>query len=156
MIGLTLARTKHLDLDSFADSDVPKMGNRMLNLISEAFAEYVRRNKLSGQVLDVISGETRDSVGFYKIRNARTSKWVVRPGLGIPGHLNYLAGFARGMMVSVRGHAYTVRPRPFMKPGWKEFRASGEVKKITGAVRAAYLSHAAKRNATVEVVEAGV
>lgn len=156
MIALTLTRTKYLDLDSFAEDEVPKMGNRTLNLISEAFADYVRRNKLSGQVLDVLTGETRGSVGFYKIKSARTSKWVVRPGMGVPGHLNYLAGFGRGMMVSVRGRSFTVHPRPFMKPGWKEFRASGEPRRIARAVRAAYLEHAAKRTPTVEVVGASV
>jgi len=72
--------------------DLPDIGNLIANAIAEEYAETVRENYLSGQVLQVITGETRASVKFFKERPGR---FGVRPGVGVPGNLNYLAGLAR-------------------------------------------------------------
>lgn len=155
MIGITLVRKRYINLEGFASDEAPKMMSRVVNILSEDFAKYVQENKLSGQVLNVVSGETRGSVGFYQVKAGAGRfglKYVVRPGKGVPGHLNYLVGMGRGMMVSVRGKAYTVRARPFMQPGWSEYRASGKPKQIKDAVLASYLAHAAQRAPTTETI----
>lgn len=155
MIGITLERRKYGDLDKFADDVRTKMSARILNIISENFSEYIKRSKLSGQVLGVRTGKTRESMGFYQLKRAKTPTYVVRPGRGIDGRLNYLGGMSRGMLITPRRgefiyirdeagritakvRAATVHARPFMGPGWKEFRASGNLRGIMTAVYNAY------------------
>lgn len=74
--------------------------------ISLEYAEFVKKNYLSGQVLKVISGKTRGSVKFAKMRKGR---FLVRPGVGISGMLNYLSKFELGN-------------KPFMGPSAREFK----------------------------------
>jgi|GEM_PF-5799290 len=137
MISMTITRKRLGDLDRFADRDVEKMSARITDLWAENFADFVRRNELSGQALKVVSGETRTSVGFYKLKDSKAS-FAVRPGKGIPGHLNYLAGMQRGMLAG-RGRKVVIRPKPFMRPGFVAWKATGEPRRIKEAVFAAYL-----------------
>lgn len=74
--------------------------------ISLRYAEFVKKHYLSGQVLRAISGKTRSSVKFAKLKKGR---FLVRPGFGIPGMLNYLVKFERGN-------------KPFMLPSAKKFK----------------------------------
>lgn len=167
MNGIVLARRKYGDLDKFAEEVRTKMSARILNLMAEEFSDYVRRSKLSGQVLGVRSGATRKSMGFYQLKKAKSPTYVVRPGKNIDGHLNYLGGMQRGMMitpksgewvyirdhsqkVSAKGKVYSaitarvraalVRPRPFMRPAWQEWK--GNARGLMKSVYNAYVERA--------------
>jgi len=155
--GVTLSRRKYGDLAKFASDVNLKMGNRILSILAAEFSEYVKRSKLSGQVLAVGSGKTRESMGFYKLKRSKGPTFVVRPGRGIDGRLNYLGGMSRGMMITpkkgewvyirneageitARVKAATVHARPFMVPAWNEYK--GNVRTISRAVYGAYLDKA--------------
>jgi len=157
MTGLTLSRRKYGDLDQFAEAVRVKMSKRILNLMAEQFSDYVKRSKLSGQVLSVRSGRTRNSMGFFQLKRARTPTYVIRPGRNVDGHLNYLGGMQRGMLLApkhgewlyirerdasgkpgkiiARVRSATVHARPFMTPAWKEWRgnASSLMRRVYGA-----------------------
>jgi hypothetical protein len=169
MIGVTLARRKYGDLDKFAGEVQTKMSARILNIMANDFSEYVKRTKLSGQVLGVRSGKTRESMGFYQLKRAKSPTYVVRPGRGIDGRLNYLGGMSRGMLITpkrgefiyirddagnitARVRAATVRARPFMAPAWSEYKSSGNVRAIMTGVYNAYLERAFSGGKT-EIVE---
>lgn len=159
MTGVVLSRRKYGDLDKFTAEVKTKLGARILNLMAEQFSDYVKRSKLSGQVLNARSGKTRDSMGFYQLKRGKGPAYVIRPGRGITGRLNYLGGMSRGMLLSpkkgewlyirdeegritARIRSAIIKPRPFMVPGWKEFKASGNVRGIMRGVYAAYLERA--------------
>lgn len=150
---MTLTRTRRGDLAKFADVDTLKMAVRITNLWAASLAEYIRANELSGQALNVETGETRDSMGFYRFKGKKAS-FAVRPGKGIAGHLNYLGGMQRGMLAG-RGRKAIIRPKPFMRPGYQGWRASGAPRDIKAAVFAAYLERALKPE-TTEVVSGGI
>jgi hypothetical protein len=124
MIAINIKRYKYGDLEKFG-KEQERIGNRMVNLMAEEFARYVRLSKLSGQVLSPASGKTKESVKFFKDKR-RKSVFVVRPGVGIPGSLNYLTGFERGFQ---KGRL-TGTKRPFMGPASKEFKAGKNHMKI--------------------------
>jgi hypothetical protein len=157
MNGIVLARRKYGDLDKFADEVRTKMSARILNLMAEEFSDYVRRSKLSGQVLSVRSGKTRESMGFYQMKKAKSPTYVVRPGRGINGRLNYLGGMSRGMMImpkrgewvyirddsgkiTARVKSAIVRSRPFMAPAWQEWK--GNARGFMKGVYNAYVERA--------------
>lgn len=154
MNAFTLIRRKYGDLEKFAEDTRTKMGARILNLIAEQYADYVRRSKLSGQVLNVRSGKTRESMGFYQLKRAKSPTYVVRPGRGIDGRLNYLGGMSRGMLIApkkgewiyirddsgkitARVKSAVVRPRPFMVPAWQEWK--GNARTLMRGVYNAYV-----------------
>lgn len=95
-----------------------RVENRIANEVSAEFAEYVKTHKLSGQVLGVRTGETRESVKFFKLKSG---EFGVRPGSGVPGRLNYLLRFERGT-------------KPFMAPSLQEFVASNQHLRIADRV----------------------
>jgi hypothetical protein len=157
MNAFTLVRRKYGDLDKFAKDTRTKMGARILNLIAEQYSDYVRRSKLSGQVLNVRSGKTRESMGFYQLKRAKSPTYVVRPGRGIDGRLNYLGGMSRGMLIApkqgewiyirdesgkitARMKSVVVRPKPFMVPAWKEWK--GNARTLMRGVYNAYVDKA--------------
>lgn len=146
MIGMTITQKGQGGLERFADVEAQKMANRITNLWAENFAEYVRVMELSGQVLDVQTGETRESVGFFKFKGAKAS-YAVRPGAGISGHLNYLAGMQRGMLAG-RGRKVIIRPKPFMRPGFSAWKASGAPRNIQQSVYGSYLDRCEQEFAT--------
>ena len=159
MSGVVLSRRKYGDLEKFTSEAKTKLSARILNPMADQFADYVKRSKLSGQVLGTRSGRTRESMGFYQLKRGKGPAYVVRPGRGINGRLNYVGGMSRGMLLSpkkgdwlyirdeegritARVRSAIVRPRPFMVPGWKEFKAGGNVRGIMRGVYAAYLEKA--------------
>ena len=88
---------------------------------SDTFVDFVRKNYLSGQRLDVITGETRDHVGAWmqkKLKGKRQSVFVIRPGKGINGLQNYL-------------ERWTGTRHEFMRPA---FAAFGSEAKIARAI----------------------
>jgi hypothetical protein len=154
MNAFTLARRKYGDLDKFAEDTRTKMGARILNLIAEQYSEYVKRSKLSGQVLSARTGKTRESMGFYQLKRAKSPTYVIRPGRGIDGRLNYLGGMSRGMLIApkngewiyirdeegkitARVKSAIVRPRPFMVPAWQEYK--GNARSLMKAVYNSYV-----------------
>lgn len=158
-VGITLSRRKYGDLDKFASDVKVKMSSRILSIMAFEFSDYVKRSKLSGQVLNVRTGKTRESMGFYKLKRNKSPTFVIRPGRDIDGRLNYLGGMQRGMLITpkrgewvyirddqgqitARVRAATVHARPFMRPGWKEYKSGGNVKAIMRNVYAAYLDRA--------------
>lgn len=139
MISMTLRKRKNGDLDKFADTQLLKMSARITSLWALSLADHIKQTQLSGQVLDVISGETKESMGFYRYKGRKAS-FAVRPGKNINGHLNYLGGMQRGMLAG-RGRKVLIRPKPFMRPGYLSWKSTGEPKRIKEAVYQAYLNH---------------
>lgn len=90
-------------------ASLPKLNNYAASVIAQEYAEFVRAKYLSGQKLRAMTGETRSSVRFFKMRNGM---FGVRPGSGIPGRLNYLYKFERGS-------------RAFMGPSRRAFKGTG-------------------------------
>jgi hypothetical protein len=97
---------------------MPGIGNLISNAVAEEFSRYARDSVFSGGVLPVQTGETRDSVRFFKIRDGI---FGVRPGVGIPGRLNYLYGLAR------KGY-------PAMERAYRQFESEGRTKQIATRV----------------------
>ena len=88
---------------------------------SDEFVDFVRKNYLSGQRLDVITGETRSHVGAWmqkKLMGKRQTAFVIRPGKGIDGLQNYL-------------ERWTGTRHEFMRPA---FAAFGSEAKIARAI----------------------
>lgn len=139
MISMSLRKRKNGDLDKFADTQLLKMGARITSLWAESLATHIKQSQLSGQVLNVVTGETRESMGFYRYKGRKAS-FAVRPGKNINGHLNYLGGMQRGMLAG-RSCKVLIRPKPFMRPGFFSWKATGEPKRIKEAVYQAYLNY---------------
>lgn len=104
-------------------SSMPGIGNFIVNQISEDFAQFVRDNYLSGQVLGVRTGETRESTRFFK---SQPGVFGVRPGVGVRGSLNYLNRFERGAL-------------PFMGPAYRAYTSSGEPERIGNRIMGAII-----------------
>ncbi len=84
---------------------------------SDTFVDYVRSNFLSGQKLNVITGETRSHVGAWmqkKLRGKRQSVFVIRPGKGIDGLQNYL-------------ERWTGTRHEFMRPAFDAFGGESQI-----------------------------
>lgn len=91
---------------------------------SDTFVEFVRKGYLSGQRLNVLTGETREHVGAWmqkRLKGKKQTVFLIRPGKGIlPGLQNYL-------------ERWTGTRHEFMRPA---FDAFGGEYKITQAVEA--------------------
>ncbi|MDR1903073.1 MAG: hypothetical protein LBQ88_12440 [Treponema sp.] len=170
MIGLTLSRQKWIDLDEFADNDLEAISAKSLALIGSLFAKYLRENKLSGQVLRVgksrltgkgdktklhQAGLTRYSTRPYSTRNRYgVPSYMVRPGVGVPGHLNYLYGMSRGYAVANTGKWFEYKTKyEFFKSGWREFKAGNKMRKLTEAVKGKYMQNITSKNPIIETIE---
>ncbi len=139
MISMTLQKRKYGDLEKFSTTQVLKMASRITSLWGESLSTHIATTQLSGQVLGVVTGETRGSMGFYRYKGKKAAI-AVRPGKDINGHLNYLGGMQRGMLAG-RGRKVLIRPKPFMRPGFQSWKATGEPKRIKEAVYEAYLKY---------------
>ena len=84
----------------------------------DSFVDFVKSNYLSGQRMDVVTGETRDSVAGWlqnKLAGKRNAMvFLIRPGVGIHGMLNYLERFVG-------------TSREFMRPAWRAFGQEGRI-----------------------------
>lgn len=120
MVGMSVEKPRNV---AKIRKELPSWGNFAANQIAEEYAQFVRENYLSGQVLRVQTGETRSSVKFAKMKNG---VFAVRPGFGIPGRLNYLLRFERG-------------GRSIMGASWRAFRRLGAHRRIRDRVIAAML-----------------
>lgn len=80
-------------------NEAGKIQNFVVAEISKDYAEYQRDRYLSGQYLNIRSGETKESVRFYKVKDGR---FEVSPGVGIVGRKNYLGIYETGGEVKPR------------------------------------------------------
>jgi hypothetical protein len=138
MIGMRLAWKKWTDLDKFTVGDIYAIFGKTFALSSAKFAEYVRDYKLSGQSLYEPTGETKESTKPYRMtkKYGVVPAYLVRPGVGIPGSLNYLYGMARGFAVAKSGKQFFyARPRPFIKEAWEEWGGKKQVRSYAEAVK---------------------
>lgn len=112
--------------------DFPAINNFMISAISVDFADYIRKKKLSGQALAERTGELKESVRFYKLKNGI---FGVRPGAGVRGRLNYVVGFERGFR---SGPLQGIRIQ-FMAPAAQEYAHGTQVQKIANdTIESAY------------------
>ena len=84
---------------------------------SDEFVDYVRKTRLSGQSMKVLTGETRDHIGAWmqrKLRGKKESVFVIRPGKGIDGLQNYL-------------ERWTGTKHEFMRPAFAAFGAENRI-----------------------------
>jgi hypothetical protein len=161
MIGITLTTKKWFDLDEFSAEDARCVSGKMLAAMAYQAAAYIQASKLSGQNLAVKTGETRESMGAVpQGKKWGTPAYLVRPGVGIKGSLNYLAGIARGYRAKIAGEGwgegvyYKKGPNPFIQEGFKEWKAGGRMRRIGEAVKAKYfaaLANGAPKTETVTV-----
>lgn len=80
--------------------------------LSHSLADSIRSKFLHGKALDLITGQTEESVkAFYE---KRSKSWFVRVGVGIPGSLNYLA-------------RWTGTEHEFMAPGFTDFQNNTDI-----------------------------
>lgn len=79
---------------------------------AEDFAKYVQDAWLRGRAMERITGETADSVQPWTKNNVIK----VRPGVRVPGSLNYLGRFVG-------------TEKEFMRPAWAEFSRGRRVQK---------------------------
>jgi hypothetical protein len=160
----------HIDRAMVEAEELKAVFGKSLALAAGTFSEYVRDNYLSGQALNVgeggrklKSGEyrpggiTRESTRFYRMKDKRVSdlpRYMVRPGVGIPGSLNYLYGIARGQAVSESGKRfYYAKPIGFfIEDAWKAWGGGKEVRKLGEAVQSSWLRQLASRSPDVEAI----
>jgi hypothetical protein len=170
MIGFTAERVTWIDVgsDQVFVEDVRAILGKSLAPAASQLAEYVRVNKLSGQSLNIgrdrrlnsrgwhIRGTTRDSVRPYRMKDRHGNdlpRYMVRPGVGIWGSLNYLSGMTKGVAVSKLGNGFRyIRPRPFMDEAWKEWGAGKKLRSIGESVQSAWLRERASRAPQTETI----
>jgi hypothetical protein len=130
-IRMSLLRFNKGSFKRFAQQ-LPNDANWIVSVIAERFTAYVREEFLSGQVLrersiseramatksgrQVRTRSTKESTRFYKLKKGY---FVIRPGSGIVGRLNYLAG-----------KRFEGGERPFIRPAWRRFAQRREHLKI--------------------------
>lgn len=121
---------------------LPAIHNYIISQIAKAFAEH-EKTYLNGVMLNKVSGETYNSVKYFKMKK---SHFRVRPGAGVRGRLNYLAIFQTGGDIRPinkgalaidfgGGNIRLVKrvylpPRPFVSAADASFKASGEAERI--------------------------
>lgn len=97
-------------------------GNRLSNAIAEDFKKFVQDSIFNNRFFAVITGQTKQAVKFAKVSNGR---FVVRPGIGVPGMQNYLNLWEKRMRPGMRA---------FMKPSQREYRNSPRRKQIEALI----------------------
>ena len=100
-------------LEKYIDSFGPTM-NYITAEVAKKYADYTKVNYLMGQALKRQTGETFQSLKFFKMKNL---KMGVKPGVGIRGSLNYL-------------NKWIGTDKDFMKPSLAKFENSRRPEKI--------------------------
>jgi hypothetical protein len=80
--------------------------------IANEAGRYIKNNFLHGRALNLITGQTHDSVKQWYSK--KDDSWYIRPGVGITGSLGYLA-------------KWIGTSHEFMAPGFKEFLGTRDV-----------------------------
>ena len=106
---------------------LPKWINYVLNHDANEFAEYVRGYWASGQAINIVTGETHDTIMPFvpanKRRKLKTDDiyYSVRPGVGIRGNLNFHGRWAKP--------AYRQVGHEFMRPAFRAFTAGDRIQR---------------------------
>ena len=106
---------------------LPKWINYVLNHDANEFAEYVRMFWASGQRINIVTGETFNTImPFVPSRKRRKLKtddiyYSVRPGVGVDGNLNFHGRWAKP--------AYQQFGHEFMRPAFAAFTAGNRVER---------------------------
>ena len=101
--------------------------NYAINRDANSFAEYVRMFWISGQRLNVVTGETINTLSPFvpsrKRRKLKTDEiyYSVRPGVGVMGNLNFHGRWAKP--------AYRQFGHEFMRPAFAAFTAGDKVQR---------------------------
>lgn len=104
-------------LEAIGESRLMAWVRWALGAESDEFVDFVRKNYLSGQSLDVVTGETRSHVGAWmqkKLMGKLQTTFVIRPGKGINGLQNYL-------------ERWTGTKHEFMRPAFAAFGAENQI-----------------------------
>lgn len=112
VIGLSVEIVDAKDYEKLAQ----KVKGKIVSVIGDeahTFASYVKANYLSGQKLNVITGATKDSVKTWFEKKKKT--WVIRPGVGYVGMLNYL-------------NKWYGTKHEFMRPAFRSYIRGGRLK----------------------------
>ena len=114
-------------------TDMPKVIDLILRVMSEDYMGHVKSRYLSGQVLKKVTGEL---VGRYKIKKERKNVYSVYPGT-----LGYVNIFEKGGIIRpkkakvlrfyiqgkpVFAKEVYIRPRPFIGKSARDYAASGK------------------------------
>lgn len=106
MTGRESVLKKREELKAVADSRLMAWIRYSVRELGGEVAEHVKTSYLSGQVMNVITGATREHVALYRRKAGKSrSEWVLRPGVGVRGMQNYL-------------ERWTGTGREFMHPAW--------------------------------------
>jgi hypothetical protein len=66
------------------------------------------------------AGTTRNSIDFYRMKKPKVPTYLISPGVGIPGHLNYLYGMAKGEAKTRSGKVFNYsKKRNVVLSGWE-------------------------------------
>lgn len=127
-----------IDLPFFARlwGRLPKVANFIVSAVADEFTDYVKSQKLSGQVLKVGTPGSQGARGSTRFFKMKPGEFGIRPGSRVRGRLNYLMGFERGFR---SGSLKGVR-RPFMQPAEREFEMSGKVGAIGNRIMNALIA----------------
>jgi hypothetical protein len=101
------------------NEDFDKIFDYGLGEASLDYAEYIKKKYLSGQKMNIQSGELYKSVKFLKDKE-QTHSYVVMAGVGVNGHLNYL-------------NRYIGTKHEFMKPSFTSWKNQKRAFKIIEA-----------------------
>jgi hypothetical protein len=101
------------------NNDFDKIFDYGLYRASEDYADYIKKKYLSGQKMNIQTGELYKSVKFLKDKQ-ETHSFVVMAGVGVKGHLNYL-------------NRYTGTKHEFMSPSFNDWKSQKRAFKIIEA-----------------------
>jgi hypothetical protein len=109
---------------------VEDMAAKTVKKASAEFAEYLQAQEFSKH-FNEDSGDTRKSIGIFRLKKYKIPTYLIAPGKDIPGHLNYLYGMARGEGVSRSGKKFSYsKKRDFIIEGWKNWGAGSRLDSI--------------------------
>jgi len=143
-IAITLEDPDNLEREirELGAGQADKIQNFVVAEVSKDYAEYQKKNYLSGQYLNKRTGGTYDSVKFFKLSD---NNFAVRPGAGVSGRLNYLSLFETGgeitpkkakrLAFNVNGNQVFARSvyidrKPFVSDSFSAYVSSGKVETI--------------------------
>lgn len=101
------------------NEDFDKIFDYGLAEASHDYSEYVKIKYLSGKKMNIKTGELYKSVKFLKDKT-QTLSYIVMPGVGVNGHLNYL-------------NRYIGTNHEFMNVSFKSWKAQKRAFKIIEA-----------------------
>jgi hypothetical protein len=102
-------------------------------------------------------GDTKKYFGFRWSK--KLGGYLARPGISkdrdlYPGNMNYMKGLASGYAVSKKNKPfYYEKKYAFVKNSWEAFKSSGAIRRVSEAVKAAYIRKLTSRAPEIEEIE---